>query len=61
MNFNTQFPFVKNSTQVFKTGSRQTLGTDYTENMSTLKQVQFVTAPATGNKIVIDYTIIPLS
>jgi len=60
-NFNTLFPFVVGSTQVYKQGSRQLIGTDYTENITTQKQVQFVTAPASGNKVIVDYTIIQLT
>lgn len=54
-NFNTQVPFNPKTTQVYKAGLRQRLNTDYTENTSTYKQVQFITAPAAGAVIIIDY------
>lgn len=52
--FTTAFNFIANSTQLYRNGIRQFLGTDYTESGS--DTVVFTQAPLTGDILIIDYS-----
>jgi hypothetical protein len=54
--FSTSFDFLITTTAVYLNGLRQRLGTHYTEDV-TLDGITFVTAPETGDELVIDYLV----
>ncbi len=49
--------FVFKTTRVYLNGLRQRLGFDYLEDQISLKKISFITAPTSGNTIVMDYEL----